>query len=174
MCRRGTGRQIRELFQKLRNRIPGLVLRTSLIAGLPGEGEEEFEELCAFLKEARIERAGVFPYSPEEGTPAEKMERPDEQTAQRRADIIAELQERVMEEFDRRRIGTEVTVLVEEFDGRIYSGRSYAESPDIDGRIRFTAEETITGDFARVTITDIVDGEPFGIGVPDEEERKTV
>ena len=79
-----------------------------------------------------------------------------------------------MDEFDRSRIGTEVTVLVEEFDGKVYSGRSYAESPDIDGRIRFTSEETITGDFARVTITGVVDGEPFGCGVPDEEERKTV
>ena len=174
MCRRGTGRQIRDLFAKLRERIPGLVLRTSLIAGLPGEGEDEYEELCGFLKEARIERAGVFPYSPEEGTPAEKMDRPDEETAQRRADGIAAIQEQIMEQFNQSRIGTEVTVLVEDFDGKIYSGRSYAESPDIDGLIHFTAEKTITGDFARVTVTGIVDGEPFGVGVPDEEEGKTV
>ena len=174
MCRRGTGEEIRELFATLRERIPGLVLRTSLIAGLPGEGEEEHEELCAFLEEARIERAGVFPYSPEEGTPAAEMDRPDEETAQQRAESIAALQDRIMDEYNRSRVGTEVTVLVEEFDGQVYSGRSYAESPDIDGRIRFTAEETITGDFARVTITGIVDGEPFGVGVPDEEERETV
>ena len=174
MCRRGTGDQIRKLFADLRARIPGLVLRTSLIAGLPGEGEKEFEELCGFLEEARIERAGVFPYSPEEGTPAERMDRPDEETARRRADSIAALQDRIMDDYNRSRIGTEVTVLVEEYDGRVYSGRSYAESPDIDGRIRFTAEETITGDFARVTITDVVDGEPFGFGVPDEEERNTL
>jgi ribosomal protein S12 methylthiotransferase len=81
MNRRGTGDEIRELFKKLTERIPNLVLRTSLIAGLPGEGEAEFEELCEYLREAKIPRAGVFPYSPEEGTPAEKMERPDEETA---------------------------------------------------------------------------------------------
>ncbi len=174
MCRRGTGQQIRDLFARLRSRIPGLVLRTSLIAGLPGEGEAEYEELCAFLQEARIERAGVFPYSPEEGTPAAEMDRPDDETAQQRAESIAALQERIMEEYNRSRIGTEVTVLVEEFDGQIYSGRSYAESPEIDGQIRFTSEETITGDFARVTITGIVDGEPFGVGVADEEKRETL
>ena len=77
MHRRGTGTEIRQLFATLRQRIPGLVLRTSLITGLPGEGEAEFEELCAFLKEARIERAGVFPFSPEEGTPAAKMDYPE-------------------------------------------------------------------------------------------------
>ena len=130
--------------------------------------------MCEFLKEARIERAGVFPYSPEEGTPAEKMDRPDEETARMRAESIAALQEQIMEQYNRSRIGTEVNVLVEDFDGKIYSGRSYAESPDIDGLIHFTAEETITGDFARVTITGIVDGEPFGVGVPDEEKRETV
>ena len=78
MNRRGTGEDIRVLFKKLRERIPGLVIRTSLIAGLPGEGEAEFEELCEFLKEACIERVGVFPFSPEEGTPAAKMEHVDE------------------------------------------------------------------------------------------------
>jgi len=171
MCRRGSGAEIRELFQKLRERIPGLVLRTSLIAGLPGEGEQEFEELCAFLKEAKIERAGVFPYSPEEGTRAEKMERPDESVAQKRAEMVASLQDIVMDEFNQRRIGSTELVLVEEFDGTIYSGRSYAESPDIDGRINFKADELITGDFALVTITDIIDGEPFGIGVPERESE---
>ena len=92
MNRKGTGDEIRALFKTLRERIPGLVLRTSLIAGLPGEGEAEFEELCEFLREAKIERVGVFPFSPEEGTPAAKMEHVDEEEAQRRADLILELQ----------------------------------------------------------------------------------
>lgn len=165
MCRRGTGDEIRELFKKLRERIPGLVLRTSLIAGLPGEGEEQFEELCEYLMEAKIERAGVFPFSPEEGTPAEKMERPDSEEAERRAALVAQLQSRIMDEYNESRIGKEYTVLVEEFDGTYYSGRSYAESPDIDGRIVFTSEELITEDFAKVLITDIIDGEPFGRAV---------
>lgn len=169
MCRRGTGAEIRSLFTKLREKIPGLVLRTSLISGLPGEGEQEFDELCEFLKEAKIERAGVFPYSPEEGTRAEKMERPDEETAQKRAQLVSVIQEQVMEQYNQSRIGSVELVLVEEFDGVIYSGRSYAESPDIDGRVNFKADELITGDFALVTITDVIDGEPFGTGIPEQE-----
>ena len=165
MCRRGTGDEIRTLFKKLREKIPGLVLRTSLIAGLPGEGEEQFEELCEFLQEYKIERAGVFPFSPEEGTPAEKMERPDTEVAQRRAELVMELQSRIMDEYNESRIGKEFTVLVEDFDGTYYSGRSYAESPDIDGRIVFVSDELITEDFAKVVITDIIDGEPFGRAV---------
>ncbi|MBQ8831328.1 MAG: 30S ribosomal protein S12 methylthiotransferase RimO [Oscillospiraceae bacterium] len=165
MCRRGTGDEIRELFKKLRERIPGLVLRTSLIAGLPGEGEEQFEELCEFLLEAKIERAGVFPFSPEEGTPAEKMERPDTEIAQKRAELVMEVQSRIMDEYNESRVGKEFTVLVEDFDGTYYSGRSYAESPDIDGRIVFVSDELITDDFAKVLITDIIDGEPFGKAV---------
>ena len=163
MCRRGTGGEIKELFKKLRERIPGVVLRTSLITGLPGEGEEEFEELCSFLKEAKIERAGVFPFSPEEGTKAAEMDRPDSDTAARRAELVMELQNNIMEEFCESRIGKTVTVLVEDFDGKYYSGRSYAESPDIDGRITFTSEEIIEDDFAEVLITGVVDGEPVGV-----------
>ena len=165
MCRRGSGKDIRELFAKLRARIPGLVLRTSLITGLPGEGEEEFEELCRFLKEAKIERAGVFPYSPEEGTPAASMDRPDSDTAARRAELVMDIQNEIMDEYCESRIGTTVTVLVEEFDGTYYTGRSYAESPDIDGHITFTSEEIIDGDFARVMITGVDDGEPVGVAV---------
>ena len=165
MCRRGSGKDIRELFAKLRARIPGLVLRTSLITGLPGEGEEEFEELCRFLKEAKIERAGVFPYSPEEGTPAASMDRPVSDTAARRAELVMDIQNEIMDEYCESRIGTTVTVLVEEFDGTYYTGRSYAESPDIDGHITFTSEEIIDGDFARVMITGVDDGEPVGVAV---------
>ncbi len=119
MCRRGTGGEIRELFKKLRERIPGVVLRTSLITGLPGEGEEEFLKLCDFLREAKIERAGVFPFSPEEGTPAAKMDYPDEDTARRRAEIVMDIQDGIMEEFNTSRIGTVTRVLVEDLTGRI-------------------------------------------------------
>jgi len=97
MNRRGTGAEIRKLFKKLRDTIPGLVLRTSLIAGLPGEDEAAFEELCEFLREFRIERAGVFAYSPEEGTRAADMERPDEETAERRAELLNEIQTEIMD-----------------------------------------------------------------------------
>jgi ribosomal protein S12 methylthiotransferase len=140
MNRRGTGGDIRALFKKLRERIPGLVLRTSLITGLPGEGESEFNELCDFLREAKIERAGVFPYSPEEGTPAAKMDdRCDEDTAVSRAEAIMLLQSRIMDEFNNGRIGKTITVLCQgiDEDTGLNWGRSYADSPDIDGRVLF-------------------------------------
>ena len=111
MNRRGTGDDIRKLFKELRERIPGVVLRTSLISGLPGEGDAEFEELCSFLREAKIERAGVFPFSPEEGTPAAKMPHVDAEETQRRADLIMEIQAGVMDEFNASLIGKTLEVL---------------------------------------------------------------
>lgn len=167
MNRRGTGAEIRELFAKLRSRVPGIVIRTSLITGLPGEGEEEFEELCLFLREAKIERAGVFPYSPEEGTPAAEMERPDEETAQRRAELVMQIQGEIMDEFNRSRIGKTEVVLCEGYDeesGCSY-GRSYAESPDIDGQILFTGAEGREGEFYLVEFTGDCDGDMTGEAV---------
>ena len=163
MNRRGTGDDIRALFKKLRASIPGLVLRTSLIAGLPGEGEAEFEELCAFLKEARIERAGVFPFSPEEGTPAAAMEHVDYEEAQRRADLIMELQAPIMDDFYNSFLGKTIQVLCETRDDEsgLLQGRSYADSPDIDGCVMFRGK-TPEGSFARVLITGTEDGILYG------------
>ena len=140
MNRRGTGADIRRLFKTLRERVPGLVLRTSLITGLPGEGEAEFEELCGFLREARLERVGVFPFSPEEGTPAASMEHVGEEEAQRRAELVLELQAPIMEDFCRSLVGKTLDVLCEGFDGDagLNCGRCYADSPDIDGQVYFT------------------------------------
>ena len=163
MNRRGTGDEIRALFRTLRERIPGLVLRTSLIAGLPGEGEAEFEELCAFLKEARIERAGVFPFSPEEGTPAAKMAHVDSEEARRRADLIMQLQAPIMDEFCQSFVGKTIRVLVTDYDeeSQQWVGRCYADSPDIDGEVYFegTARE---GEFSEVLITAAEDGILYG------------
>jgi len=158
MHRRGTGEEIRALFRKLRERIPGLVLRTSLITGLPGEGEAEFEKLCDWLREERIERVGVFPYSPEEGTPAAEMpDRCDAETAQRRAEQIMELQSRIMEENDEARVGRTLKVLCTGLDGAYRVGRSCADSPEVDGTVLFTGE-TAPGQFASVRITGTMDG----------------
>lgn len=142
MNRRGTGDEIRELFAKLRKRIPGVVLRTSLIAGLPGEGEAEFEELCEFLREAKIERAGVFPFSPEEGTPAAKMSHVDYEEAQRRADLIMDIQASVMDEFASGLIGKTLEVLCLDYDEgeKMWLGRSCYDSPDIDGLVFFEGD----------------------------------
>ena len=163
MHRRGTGEEIRSLFRTLRERIPGLVLRTSLIAGLPGEGEAEFEELCTFLKEARIERAGVFPFSPEEGTPAAAMEHVDPLTAQRRAELIMELQAQIMDEFCQGRVGQTLRVLCQDFDDEsgLLVGRSWADSPDIDGLVFFEGS-CAPGEMTDVLIESAEDGFLYG------------
>lgn len=164
MNRRGTGDDIRALFAKLRREIPGLVLRTSLIVGLPGEGEAEFEELCDFLREAKIERAGVFVFSPEEGTPAAGMlDRCDEAEAQRRAELVMQLQAEVMDEFNESRIGEELIVIVEGFDPEIglMFGRSWADSPEVDGKVYFDAQ-VAAGEFVSLEITKILDGDLKG------------
>lgn len=157
MNRRGTGAEIRTLFKKLRERIPGVVLRTSLITGLPGEAEAEFEELCEFLREFKIERAGVFPYSPEEGTPAYSMPRADEEMAVRRAGLIMELQSGIMDTFSEGRVGTALGVLCEGFDDEsgLWYGRSEADSPDIDGRVLFDGPACEIGRINKVYITGV-------------------
>ncbi|MBS7366462.1 MAG: 30S ribosomal protein S12 methylthiotransferase RimO [Oscillospiraceae bacterium] len=164
MNRHGTSDDIRRLFKDLRQRIPGLVLRTSIIAGLPGEGEAEFEELCEFLREAKIERAGVFPFSPEEGTRAAKMEHVDFETAQRRAELIMQLQSEIMEEFCRSQVGKTLRVLCEGYDEeqKMFFGRSYADSPDIDGLVFFDGAGC-EGNIVDVKITAITD-EYFLVG----------
>ena len=161
MNRRGSGKEIRELFRRLRARIPGLVLRTSVITGLPGEGEREFEELCEFLREAKIERACVFAYSPEEGTPAAVMERADADVASRRAELIADIQSRIIDEFNECRVGSTLRVLVER-GGECFRGRSFAESPDIDGYISVNGNGVAVNSFCEVRITGVVDGELMG------------
>lgn len=163
MNRRGTGAEIRALIAKLRERIPGVVLRTSLIAGLPGEGEAEFEELCTWLREVRLERVGVFPFSPEEGTPAAKMlDRCDTEEAQRRADLILDLQAQIMDDYNDSCIGKTMTVMC---DGAaksgLCSGRTFADSPEIDGKVYFEGNAQ-PGCFATVRITGTEDGELIG------------
>ena len=165
MNRRGDHAYLDQLFTKLRARIPGLVLRTSLIAGLPGEGEAEFEELCGFLRKHKLERVGAFVFSPQEGTAAAKMEYPPVEVAQQRAEFIAELESRVMDDYNDSRMGTLETVLCEGYseEDEAYFGRSYAESPDIDGKIWFTSDRPVkTGEFVTVELSDVIDGEPIG------------
>ncbi len=172
MNRRGDNQFLRELLTKLRAKIPGLVIRTSLITGLPGEGEEEFQELCDFLREMRLERVGAFAFSPEEGTPAAKMEYPDNEVAVKRAEIIEMLQSEIMDEYNASMIGKTLEVLVDGYDedNEQFYGRTYADSPDIDGRVWIAAEEPIReGDFVKVTIDGCIDGDLSGY-VPEEDE----
>ena len=163
MNRRDTKESLLELFAKLRSRIPGLVLRTSLITGLPGEGEAELEELCDFLRQTRIERAGVFPFSPEEGTKAAQMDHVDTEEARRRAELVVDVQSDIIDDYNDSLLGEEREVLCEGFDGQMFYGRSYAESPDIDGRIWFNADREVEpGTFVTVRLTGSMDGELTG------------
>ena len=171
MNRRGDGDFLRELFGKLRARIPELVIRTSLITGLPGEGEEEFEELCKFLKEMRLERVGAFAFSPEEGTPAAEMEFVDHEIAQKRAEIIEMIQSGIMDDYNAAMIGKTLEILVEGYDEEFeqYYGRTYADSPDIDGRVWLSSEESLVeGEFVTVTIDSSIEGDLAGFVVEEE------
>ena len=165
MHRRGDKKLIVDLFAKLRQRIPGLVIRTSLITGLPGEGEEEFQELCDFLREQKLERVGAFVFSPEEGTPAATMDHVDEEVAKERADTLEMIQSQIMDEYNAAQIGKTMEVLVDGYDEEQeqFYGRTYADSPDIDGRVWIGSEEPLReGDFVMVTVDGTVDGDLTG------------
>ncbi len=166
MRRRSTKAEIEALLDKLRAAMPDVVIRTSLICGLPGEGEAEFEELCDFLRRQKLQRVGVFQFSPEEGTLAAVMENqvPPE-IAQRRVELVVDLQSRIMDEYNEQRLGTCMEVLCEGFDRDegCYVGRTYADSVDIDGRVLFTAADAIPpGEFVWVRITGVSDGDLTG------------
>ena len=170
MNRRGDRAFLEALFQKLRERIPGLVLRTSVITGLPGEGEEEFAELCEFLKEQRLERVGAFPFSPEEGTPAAQMEYPDLDTAVARAEMVQAIQSRIMDEYSEGLIGTRMEILVDGYDQEFgqYFGRTYADSPEIDGRVWIASDEALVeGSFVTVEIDGLIEGDLSGFVVEE-------
>jgi len=166
MRRRNTRAELEDLFARLRRAIPDLVVRTSLICGLPGEGEAEFEELCQFLREQKLQRVGVFQFSPEEGTLAAAMEdQVDPETAARRVELVVNLQSRIMDEYNEARLGTVMEVLCEGFDAQAgcFAGRTYADSVEIDGRVLFTAAGAVpAGSFVNVRITGVSDGELTG------------
>lgn len=165
MNRRGDGPFLLELIEKLRSRIPGLVIRTSLITGLPGEGEAEFEELCQFLRQVRLERVGAFPFSPEEGTEAAKMDFVDSDTAMERAQMVEMIQSAIMDDYNAALQGKTLEVLVDGYDEEQeqFFGRTYADSPDIDGRVWLASEEPLCeGSFVTVKIDGCVDGDLTG------------
>ena len=172
MNRRGDGAFLRELFAKLRQRIPGLVIRTSLITGLPGEGEEEFQELCEFLRELRLERVGAFAFSPQEGTPAFEMEHPDNEIAQKRAELLEMIQSDIMDDYNAAMMDKTLEILVDGYDEELeqFYGRTYADSPDIDGRVWIASQEPIReGTFVKVRIDGCVEGDLSGYVVEEDE-----
>lgn len=171
MNRPGDRETIEALISKVREKVPGITVRTTLIAGFPGETEEQFEELCQFVKDMRFDRLGCFAYSPEEGTPAAEMEgQLDEQLKIHRAEIVTEEQMNIMAQENEKKVGQVVTVVTEGFDrfGECYFGRSEADAPDIDGKIFFTSEKKLSvGDFVKVALEDTLDLDLIGSVVED-------
>lgn len=167
MNRHGDSAMIRNVIKRLRDNVPGIVLRTTFITGFPGETEEDFEELCRFVNETKFERLGVFPYSQEEGTPAASFPNQiDDQVKQDRADIIMRDQLEISEARNRSLIGTTQRVICEDFDpvSDMHYGRSYADAPEIDGKIYFRAPGRIApGSFVNVKITDVLDYDLCGV-----------
>jgi ribosomal protein S12 methylthiotransferase len=167
MNRKGDVEYLTSLINKLRQRITGLTLRSTFIAGFPGESEEQFEELAQFAKDMKFQRLGCFPYSQEEDTPAAKLpDQIDEDTKLRRAEIIMEQQQMIMDEYAESMINTEVEVVCEGFDkiAGCYFGRTKGDCPEVDGNIFFTASSVKPqpGNFVKVKITDYIGIDPVG------------
>ena len=166
MNRRGDGKSIKELIKKIRGKIPGITLRTTFITGFPGETEEQFCELAEFVKEARFERLGCFPYSAEEETLAAGFDgQIDEQTKNDRMENIMELQMTIAAEKNSEKAGSVTEVLIEGWDDYIkcYYGRTPADAPEIDGKIFFMSTRPLKiGEFVKVRINDCIDYDLLG------------
>lgn len=169
MNRHGNKEFLAELVNKIRKEIPEVTLRTTLIAGFPGETEEQFGELVDFVKDMKFERLGCFAYSIEEGTPAAKMDgQLDEEVKEHRAEIIMQEQMFISDRFNETMVGKKLEVVVEGFDryAECWFGRSVMDAPEIDGKVFFTCEEKpAVGEYINVQIDDILDYDLIGTRV---------
>lgn len=166
MNRPGDRESLTALLGRIREALPGVVLRTTILVGFPGETEADFEELCAFIKELHFERLGCFAFSSEEGTPAASMPGQIPETVKsRRRDIVMQTQERIADAYNQAQLGKTLDVLVESFDryAECWFGRSAVDAPDIDGKVFFTTKTRVApGDLIRVRITDCLDWDLLG------------
>lgn len=166
MNRWGDEAQLEKLFAEIREKVPGIILRTTLITGFPGETDEQFEALAEFVQRVRFDRLGCFAYSREEGTKAYSFDdQIDESVSAHRADIIMEQQMLISAENNEKLMGKELTAVVEGFDkfGECYFGRTEADAPDIDGKVFFSSEEPLEiGDYVTIKITDTLDYDLIG------------
>ena len=166
MNRHGGKELILEAIKRLRDEVPDIVLRTTAMVGFPGETDEDFTELCEFVKDVKFERFGAFTFSPEEGTLAAEMDdQIDEQLKQDRYDILMQTQLTVSEEHNAESIGKTLTVLCDGYDriAEIYYGRSYADAPDVDGKVYFKSNHRVNpGEFVSVKITEALDYDLIG------------
>ncbi len=167
MNRPGDARSLAALVAHIRDKVPGIVLRTTVMTGFPGETDEDFTQLCEFLQETRFERVGCFAYSAEEGTVAAELpDQVDEDVKERRRDLVMQEQERIFEDYLSAHVGKTVTVLVESFDryAECWFGRTAADAPDIDSKVFFTTEKTVhPGDMISVEIIDYMDWDLIGV-----------
>lgn len=165
MNRRTNKEDIINLIQKLRRTIPGIVIRTTFIVGFPGETQEDFRELYDFIQDIRFERLGVFTYSKEEGTPAYNLEgHLSEDLKEERRSEIMELQRNISEEIMSEKVGKEYKLIIEEDNGDgNYIGRSYMDSPEIDGVVYIETDRDLSpGDFVQVRIKDYLEYDLLG------------
>lgn len=167
MNRRGDRASLEALIEKIRGKVPGVILRTTLITGFPGETEEDFTELSEFVKKVGFDRLGCFTYSQEEGTPAAELpDQLDQEEKERRAAVITEQQMDIADEKGQALVGRTLEVLTEGFDryAECWFGRSYMDAPDVDGKIFFTVEgrRPSLGSFVPVKIEDCVEGDLMG------------
>ena len=166
MNRHGDRETLTALLNKIRERIDGVTIRTTFIAGFPGETEEEFNELCEFVEEMRFERMGCFAYSEEEGTPAARLDGMlDPEIRAERAEIINERQNAILDEINENLIGKTLETIVEGYDAYTdsYYGRTYMDAPEIDTQISFVCGyELEDGDIVEVEIINVVEGELTG------------
>ena len=176
LMRRGITRQKTEaLLQTIRKKIPDITLRTTLIAGHPGETQAEFEEMMDFVEKSRFDRLGIFAYSHEEGTHAYSM--PDdvpEKVKQARTQAVMELQERISLEKNQQKIGKTLKVMVDRKEGEYFVGRTEADSPEVDNEVLIPAHDLYLriGDFTSVTITDAEAFDLFGAVLETSEVKK--
>lgn len=166
MNRKGNEESLRALVEKIRNKVPDITLRTTLITGFPGETEEQFTQLAQFVKDMKFDRLGCFPYSAEENTIAAKMpDQIEEQVKIDRLESIMETQLAVNNEKNNEKIGKIFEVLIEGYDDyiRCYYGRSYADAPEIDGKIFFISDRPLKiGDYEKVKINDTFEYDLLG------------
>ncbi|WP_073342716.1 30S ribosomal protein S12 methylthiotransferase RimO [Caldanaerobius fijiensis] len=163
MGRHTSKKEIYNLIDKLRTKIPGVVLRTSLIVGFPGETQEQFNELVSFVEESKFDHLGVFEYSREEGTPAAKLPgQIPERVKKERRDVIMKLQNNIARQLNQQKVGKIFDVLIEGKKGSYYIGRTYHYAPEIDGIVYIKSDKFISGDFARVLIKKAYDYDILG------------
>lgn len=168
MLRPGRQTDIRQLIERIRQRVPNIGLRTSIIVGFPGETDEDFQKLLQFVEEMQFDRLGVFTYSEEEGSPAARLpNQVPQEVKEQRAEILMELQRKIMNEKTSKSVGTEMDVLLERFDreNNIYVGRTQYDAPDIDGEVYVSRPNGKIGDIVKVRITHSFDYDLFGEGI---------